>query len=191
MSILALLIIGILYIYKYNKRINDDNLYGLPSIALVTMSDENITIKAGMYHYGDINQDEIINRRDLEFIKLLIDSKQVFTDDQKKLADYDKNGIVNETDIESVRKYLNNREEVKYNAESYRLLYCISKKANYNNCEWQDSNEFILDGGTDYYAFVTLRNNLNVVSNYYKITLMKKDKTMEHSEPIFSGVVSE
>ncbi len=57
-------------------------------------------------NFGNVNEDHIINQQDLDLIASTIEGKQVLTDERKRFADVNGNGVVDYGDIEIIENYL-------------------------------------------------------------------------------------
>ena len=149
--------------------IDETITYNTPVVALITTSTEKATIKAGMYRYGDIDQNGIINENDIKFMELLLNSKLSFKEEQILLADMDKDGQVTDNDLKLLKEYISQNNQVKYDTYSDSLLYCISEVDDNSNCKWQKSNEFKLTNKTHYYVFAKLDKISKSYELYYEI----------------------
>ena len=160
--VLVLLIFLIVKLFSSKKV----EIYDKPVIALVTVGNGNITVKAGKYAYGDINQDGLIDEKDIKFMKTLLNSKLKFNDSQKILADINHDGEVNNDDLSALEDLLKKKKEIKYDTQSNILEYGISDSNNSNNCKWQSSNIIKDIGSGEHYAFVRIKNSDEVSLGY-------------------------
>lgn len=177
---ITIVLTSILFIYIFTKstQANDqeeivDEYYPKPIISIVKVGNNVATIEAGIYKYGDITQDGIINKLDLDFIGLLIDNKLSFRDEQKLLADMNKDGIVNQQDINLLQKLIKDAD-LTYEIKSEELLYCITGEENSSNCTWQEDNTFTDLEEQVYYAYAKNINNDDISNNYaFSISIIK------------------
>ena len=137
--------------------------YGYPCISLVSYSLNTISVDAGIYRFGDVTQDGIIDKKDADAIKVMISFNDAFTKDQIKLADIDEDGKITNTDLKLFNIYLEKNPKVKYDTNSKYLTYCLTKTNDSSTCNWQDSSSFKITQQEDYYVFVMNKTN-NVVS---------------------------
>lgn len=157
--ILITLILIIYFIFKTTKSdVNDIDICDRPVVSLVIIGNDYVTIRAGIYAYGDIVQDGVINDNDVKFLDLLLNSKLSFSDSQKLLADLNHDDVVDSKDLEMLKNLIKNGGEIKYDIQSNLLEYGISTMEDGNDCNWQSNNkiEGIAEG--EYYAFVRIKN---------------------------------
>ena len=149
--------------------------YGYPCISLVIYSLNRIEVNAGIYRYGDVTQDGVIDGEDSKAIERMIDYSNAFTADQIKLGDIDENGKITKNDVDMFNKYLKKNKEVKYDINLNKLKYCMTKTNNSSNCEWKDSKEFDIPEKSNYYIFVKNKTN-NIVSSsaFFDKTVMEQ-----------------
>lgn len=172
--ILGLLVLGlvvILYLKPYkNLSSGSKNIigeqditktsYGYPLINLLYYNDNKLNIEAGIYRFGDIDQDGVVGTNDIEALKIMISTNKVgFTDGQIKLADVNEDGVINNSDVDLFNQYLNNNGEVEYSISSNLLSYCITLTNDSSTCTWQKSSSFKITEKKDYYVFVKQNNN--------------------------------
>ena len=169
---IAIVLTSILLVYIFTKstQANDkeeivDEYYPQPIISIVKIGNDIATIEAGIYKYGDITQDGVINNFDVEFIGLLIDDKLSFRDEQKLLADMNKDGIVNQQDIILVQKLIK-KDELTYDTKTNDLIYCLTGEDNSTNCTWQENNNYTNLEEQIYYAFAKNINNDDISTSY-------------------------
>ncbi len=151
---------------------NDSKYYELPIIYSVLFNNDSATITAGMYYYGDLNLDGKIDDIDIKFMNSLLKETLTFSDEQKKLVDFDKNGEITEKDLELLKTYVEQNKDLKYETYGASLLYCINNEDNYNNCNWQNNNIISIEEEREYYAFVKNKNS-NSISDSYKFKFEK------------------
>lgn len=169
--LLVFVFIGFLYfnsrdnLSSVNKKIiGEEDItkksYGYPLIHLLSYNDNELSIDAGIYRFGDIDQDGIVGENDIEALKIMIDTDKIgFTDGQIKLADVNEDGVISDDDVKMFEQYLKNNKEVKYSVNSEMLSYCISAVNDNTTCSWQKSYKFNIEKGKDYYVFVKQNNN--------------------------------
>ena len=144
----------------------DEDLYDKPIIAIVATGTDNVTISAGMYRYGDITQDGKLNSMDVDFVELLIGEKLKFTDSQKLLADFNRDGIVDTIDLNMLKDYVLDHGEVKYDMNEDSLQYCAIDNDNSDNCVWYDNKTIEIHDEKLYYAFVKNKDTGKISSDY-------------------------
>ena len=132
--------------------------YGYPIISLLGYNSKQLTVEAGYYRFGDVNLDAVVDKNDIEEIKLIIDSKMYFSNGQKLLADVDESGSVDEDDITRFNEYLKENGPVNYDLHTETLEYCVVKVNDSSNCNWTKSNVFDLTEKVDYYVYVRQKN---------------------------------
>lgn len=165
------ILVTLLFVFSKNiSKINEP--YQIPTISLLTVSDNKLIINAGMYRYGDINKDGKIDSVDLENIQLIIDSKFSYTDDEKKLADLNNDNIVDNKDFDIMKRYLKNKKITSYDINNDLLLYCVNKEDSVDDCDWSNNFEFVLNEETDYFIYVKNKNS-NKISSKLKYTYKK------------------
>lgn len=173
-TILVLLVLGLVAIlyFKPYKNLSSGNKniigeqditktsYGHPLISLLYYNDNTLNVEAGIYRFGDIDQDGVVGNNDIEALKIMISTDKVgFTDGQVKLADVNEDSIINNSDVELFNQYLNNNGNVEYSISSNLLSYCITLKKDSSTCTWQNSSKFKITEKKDYYVFVKQNNN--------------------------------
>ena len=161
-------------------EIDNQNYYPTPIIVMVNTYNGKSEIDAGMFYYGDLNLDGVINEDDINFMNSLLKGTLSFTDEQKLLVDFDKDGIATETDLANLKEFVKENNELKYSTYSNNLQYCITKENNSNNCNWLSKNEINLTEELTYYAFVKLKDT-NKISNSYKFEYQKITFNPGHS----------
>lgn len=150
--------------------------YGYPLIYLLSYNAGVLSIDAGIYRFGDIDQDGIVGSSDIDALKIMIEAGKVgFTDGQIKLADVNEDGSINNGDIKLFEQYLKKNGNVKYSVNSNLLLYCITTVNDNNTCSWQKKSTFNIVKGKNYYVFVKQSNNGRISDSM----LFKKDATEE------------
>ena len=173
--IVLLLILGLVVIFVFlnnnsDLNSNDKNIigekditkksYGYPLIRIISENNKEIEISAGIYRFGDINEDGIVGKEDIDALKIMINTNNVgFSTGQVHLADVNEDGKIDNNDLELFNKYLTNNGEVKYDISSNLLSYCLTYKNDSSTCDWQSSFKFIIKEEKDYYAFV--KQNIN------------------------------
>lgn len=175
--ILCLLVLGlvvILYLKPYknlssgNKNIIGEQditktSYGHPLINLLYYNDNTLNVEAGIYRFGDIDQDGVVGTNDIEALKIMISTDKVgFTEGQVKLADVNEDGVINNSDVDLFNQYLSNNGDVEYSVSSDLLSYCITATNDNSTCTWQKSSTFKITEKKDYYIFVKQNNNNRV-----------------------------
>ena len=164
---LCILALAVNYLIKVTKsNVNSIDLYEKPIVSLVTIDRNGVRIEAGIYAYGDINQDGVIDERDVQFMKSLLEAKLSFTDSQKKLADINHDGDVDQNDLNSLEERLASSKEIKYDTNSKELEYGVSPNDDVANCQWQTTNMFVIEQGREYYAFARIKNGDNISLSY-------------------------
>lgn len=170
-ALIIVLVIVLAYVMFKATKSNNNNveIYENPIVSLVIIGDDYVRIRAGIYAYGDIVQDGIIDENDVKFMELLLNSKLSFSDSQKLLADLNHDGATNENDLEELKKLIKNNGEIKYNIKTDSLEYGISTTEDGSDCNWQDSE--VIDNITygEYYAFARIKNT-DKISLGYKFT---------------------
>ena len=170
-ALIIVLVIVLAYaIFKSTKsNVNNIDIYENPIVSLVIIGDDYVRIRAGVYAYGDIVQDGIIDENDVKFMELLLNSKLSFSDSQKLLADLNRDGVVNNADLEKLKKLVDDNKELKYDIKTDSLEYGVSSTNDSTGCSWQSSN--IINNITygEYYAFARIKNT-DKISLGYKFT---------------------
>ena len=178
--ILLLISIGVLYNNRKNLTTKSKNIigelditkksYGYPLITLVYSNDTDLTVDAGIYRFGDIDQDGIIGNNDIDALETMISTDKIgFTKGQTELADVNEDGNVDNQDIELFQKYLAENGEVQYDTNKKLLNYCITDVNDSSNCIWQESENVKIKSQKDYYIFVKQINN-DRISDVYKVS---------------------
>lgn len=190
---LVLLVVGLVFVFslRKGKDLSSDNKniigeqditktsYGYPLIKVVYYNSTKVTIEAGIYRFGDINQDGVVGQQDLDVLRIMIGNDNVgFNDGQIKLADVNEDDFINEDDIELFAHYLKNNGEVKYSVNSDLLAYCIASINDNNSCSWQQNSSFNLGEFKDYFVFVKQINN-NRISDGMRLELIDFSKYKE------------
>ena len=160
MLIILLIVAFIIVIYVRNQR----KFYHTPIVSLIRTSEDKVIVTAGIYRYGDITLDGELSSYDIKYMELLLNSNIKFLEEQKTIADFDQNGVVDNKDLQAVRKYLKNDRVVKYNVRNQKLLYCAIKIDHFGGCNWQKDNTFKLDENIEYYIYA--KDNENVSKSY-------------------------
>ena len=189
------LVLSILLISKNNvPNFGDVSLmplvgteYSKPMIIEVYNLVDKISIKAGIYHFGDINQDGAINYNDVYAMDYILYSKLDYTDNQKRLADLDNNGIINYHDAEILKEYLNNNLPYQYDLKTDLLRYCFIEDS-IENCKWNIKEKQSINNSLDYQIIVKREDikEMSTIYSYHHVTkgnndfkdylLIKKDK---------------
>jgi len=134
--------------------------YGYPLISLLSYNQGVIKVDAGIYRYGDVDQNGKIDSDDVTALEVMIQTQTVgFSKGQIKLADIDEDGNVAEEDLKQLRQYVKAGGELEYSISSTLLEYCFSTTNDSSGCYWQDSSDFKISKGKDYYVFVKQSNN--------------------------------
>ena len=134
--------------------------YGYPLISYLEYSNKKIVVHAGIYRYGDVNQDGIIDLDDKDAISTMIEFDNLgFTSGQIKLADLDENGKITNNDLKMLEQYLKKNGTIKYSLNEQILKYCISEKNSSSNCVWKSDKSLTPSKQKDYYVFVKMINN--------------------------------
>ena len=155
--ILLLIEIGILLFFKgYNsyqnnveKKIIINKEYSKPIITTVNIKNNSLEIIANAYHYGDINQDNVIDNYDLDSIYLILTNNFTYTPNELKLADINQNGLIDKSDYELLKEFISNNPKTLY--ANKPLNYCVLESNNVNDCLWQDVNLFEYSDGKEYF----------------------------------------
>lgn len=184
--VLFLLVVGLIFVFylKKDKDLSSDNKniigeqditktsYGYPLIKMLSYNSTRVEVEAGIYRFGDINQDGVVGQQDLDVLRIMIDNDNVgFNNGQIKLADVNEDGLINNSDIELFERYLKNNGEVKYSVSANLLSYCITSSNDNTTCSWQQKSSFNLSEFKDYFVFVKQTNN-NRISEGMKIQLI-------------------
>lgn len=146
--------------------IESKKVYKEPIVFLTNTDGTVVTVSAGIFRYGDINLDGVIDSKDIDYMELMINSKMTFLEGQKKLADFNMDGVVNSEDLKQLKRHLENNKVVKYNTKSKRLSYCVNTKYDSADCKWQKSNSFELSKDTEYYAFAKKGKRISMGYNF-------------------------
>lgn len=137
--------------------------YGYPLIHLLSYNNGVLSIDAGIYRFGDIDQDGVVGTNDIDALKIMIDTEQIgFSDGQIKLADVNEDGSINNNDVVLFERYLKNNGEVKYSVSSELLSYCVTSINDNTTCSWQKRAGFNIEKGKNYYVFVKQVNNSRI-----------------------------
>lgn len=186
LSIVMILAIVTIIIPKRNLNTNTKNIigeeditkksYGYPLIKLASYNIKEIEVDAGIYRFGDIDQDGIVGQEDLTALKIMIQNNNIgFTKGQIDLADVNEDGNIDNQDIELFINYLNKNGDVKYSIHSDLLLYCFNKTNNSDTCTWQQESKYVSKDIRDYYIFVKQTNN-NRISDSMKLEMKDTSK---------------
>ncbi len=178
--ILVVLIVNVIN-NKYNNKKNNDlfnpkadlyvesiinNSSDVPSINIVSKIDEYIEVDGGVYNYGDVNRDNIINIYDLNMVEYILTNNFTYTDIERILSDLDQNKIVDENDYNILKKYLDRNDSVKYQ-NNKKIYYCmIREEDNINNCLWQNENKFIVLDNNKYHIYIKYNEIISDVYQY-------------------------
>ena len=181
-TIIVLLIIAGLFLLNNKKDLTtkEKNIigelditkksYGYPLITMVYYNNNELQIDAGIYRFGDIDQDGVIGNSDIEALKIMINTDKIgFTKGQIDLADVNEDGNIDNQDIELFKQYLENNSAVKYDTNKKLLNYCISTTDDSSNCTWQENENIKVNNKKDYYIFVKQTNN-NRISGSFKVS---------------------
>ena len=173
--ILVVICIGVVIVFGNNKDLNSKNKniigetdiskksYGYPVISMLSEEDGYITISAGIYRFGDIDQDGVVGYEDIEALKIMINTNKVgFSESQIELADVNEDGSIDKKDVDMFNKYLNTNGEVKYDLNIKLLEFCLTDVDDSSTCKWETTFKFKPDSKQDYYAFVRQTNNKRV-----------------------------
>ena len=136
--------------------------YNVPIIESAINEGKLLKIEAGVYRYGDVNKDSIINLYDIKTIEYIIYNGFAYSMDEKELADINKNGIIDTEDLDLLSDYVN---KVEYNSNS-NLAYCILNDNNVNQCDWTINNTFYISDNNKKYLYVKGNNILSSVYEY-------------------------
>lgn len=149
-------------------------------IKSVSAANDLVIIKAGMYEYGDVNLDGLIDNSDVEILKDMVTSKNIYSKEQTALADVNKDAKLNDKDLSLLSKFIEKNTSVKYDTKNTSLEYCISKSNNSSNCIWQMDKKLNVSKEGKYYLFVRRENKNNisepfeyehVIINYDEVTM--------------------
>lgn len=141
--------------------------YGYPLITVV-LYDGNINIEAGIYRFGDINQDGEVGLSDYEALKIMVDTDKIgFTEEQIKIADVNEDTKIDDNDLKTFDKYLKKNGNVKYNVRKDLLEYCVVDSNDVNKCNWKKDSVFKVDEIKDYYVFIKQTDNNRVSESLY------------------------
>lgn len=184
MIILSIVIccVGILIFFKSqtlkdNLKANQQNAigetditkkaYGYPLIAVV-LYDGNINIEAGIYRFGDINQDGEVGSSDYEALKIMIATDKIgFTEEQVKIADVNEDTKIDNNDLKTFDKYIKKNGNIKYDVRRDLLEYCVVDSNDVNKCNWKKESIFKVDEIKDYYIFIKQTNNNRISESLY------------------------
>ena len=137
--------------------------YGYPVVSMLSEEDGYITISAGIYRFGDIDQDGVVGHEDVDALKIMVNTEKVgFSESQIKLADVNEDGSIDEKDVDMFNKYLNANGEVKYDINIKLLEFCLTDVDDSSTCKWESTFKFKISAKQDYYAFVRQINNKRV-----------------------------
>lgn len=161
-----------LFVLKKSYAVSDNyinTLYNKPIVNIKNVNSNTVVFKGGLYRYGDITKDGIINEADLNNLDFYLKKYILFSDNQKELADLNGDNVVDNGDLEIFRNYLDNNEAVQYDISDSKLLYCLNTSNTTSNCNWKD-NKFSVDKEDTYYVFVKKDNNISdvLIYNYKK-----------------------
>ena len=140
--------------------------YDMPVIADVNYVNHVIVVEGGIYSLGDVNRDSVIDRKDLQAIRDLIDENLSFSDSQKVLADFNEDGQINDDDIIDIKSYIDGKK-VEYDIDMDSLLFCILSIDNPDDCYWQKSNKFSVSGEEGYYIYIKDEMTDKITVPYY------------------------
>ncbi len=177
--VLIVVLLFAYFVFKTTKSdVNDIDICEKPIVSLVIIGENYVKIRAGIYAYGDIIQDGVIDNSDVKFMELLLNSKLTFSDSQKLLADLNHDDEVNNDDLEVLKELLKDKVELKYDIQTELLEYGVSSTDDSTNCKWQSDSTIKDITYGEYYAFVRLKNTDNV-SLGYKFTYEKYEEEGE------------
>ena len=114
--------------------------YNVPIIESAINEGKLLKIEAGVYRYGDVNKDSIINLYDIKTIEYIIYNGFAYSMDEKELADINKNGIIDTEDLDLLSDYVNN--------------------------DWTINNTFYISDNNKKYLYVKGNNILSSVYEY-------------------------
>ena len=178
-NIIIILVITIILliamIFGNYTRANNLNLfssivgetYETPIIKTVSTSNKTIKVKSGIYAYGDVNQDGIIDFNDLNSIKDMYDKDNVFNDNEILLADLNKDKKINNKDYEILDSFVKKNITKKYEVKNDGFEYCLNTSKDSSKCLWQTDKKLSVSKEGRYYIFVK-KANKNVISSYYE-----------------------
>ena len=155
--------------------------YDFPIISDVSYVDHILNIEGGIYSLGDVTQDGVINKEDLNSIKYIIDESLSFSDSQKILADFNQDGSIDEDDILDLKEYIGETGKFTYDIDTDSLLFCVLNVDNPENCTWQKSGKYSVAGEEDYYIYIMDEMTYKITEAYY----LSKEETTEslYDEP--------
>ena len=147
--------------------------YGYPLITLA-LYDGNINVDAGIYRFGDIDQNGEVGSSDYEALKIMLSTNKVgFTEEQVKIADVNEDGTINNNDLKTFNNYLKKNGNVKYDVRKDLLEYCVIDSNDVNKCTWKKDSVFEVKEIKDYYIFLKQTNNNRIgESLYFEKSLM-------------------
>ena len=141
--------------------------YGYPLITLV-LYDGNINIDAGIYRFGDIDQNGEVGTSDYEALKIMISADKIgFTEEQIKLADVNEDKKIDNNDLKTFNNYLKKNGNVKYNVRKDLIEYCVIDTNDVKKCKWEKDSIFEVKDIKDYYIFIRQANNGRVTESLY------------------------
>lgn len=134
--------------------------YNKVIIKNVTSTENDVDIDAGIYNYGDVSRDGVINEYDLNMMNLMIETG-ISNEYQKALADLNKDDVVNDIDVSILTNYLEFNSELIYNTKSKELLYAISDINSLSSLNWQNTASFKLYDEKNYYVFAKYKEDIS------------------------------
>ncbi len=134
--------------------------YNIPLIESVYKEDNSLKINAGLFHYGDINKDGVIDLYDVKTIKYILNNNLIYNEDEKKLSDINKNNVIDSDDLKLLDDYVSENISKKYSIDN-NLEYCMLDIENVNACIWYKNNKFLVNDNNLKYFYVRYNNSLS------------------------------
>ena len=163
-----------------------------PIVSLLESYGNMLEVEAGIYYYGDVNFDGIINDSDIQAIDMIIASSISFDETELASADLNHDNKIDSKDKKILQNYLDDVGEYKYNPNESKILYCISKVNESDNCTWIENNSFDLIDETTYYIFVK-DSDTNIISKYQQYIYENFDEGYynNHGDEITDDIIEE
>lgn len=189
--IILVIVIILLIIFFYSSNSNHNKVESqiineycdYPMVSLLSTAANNLIITAGLYRYGDVNQDGKINNEDVASVTQALESSLELSEDQVKLADLDEDKMITKEDLEILKYFIKNNPDLSYSIET-NLEYCLNEIDDSSNCLWQEKNEFILDHDSNYYIFIKSNDIISKSYNYNYHAINYDDYIIDEVEPL-------
>ncbi len=172
-AVITVVCVGIvLFVIKHRKSVFNDK-YDIPVVSYVTISFKDVTITGGIYQYGDVTKNGVIDEDDVNSLEYMVTGES-FSEEENPLADINKDSKVDNADLDLLKSYVKNKKKTTYDTVSSNLLYCVSLINDSKNCKWQDSNKFDMKDEKPYYVFVKDKKT-GKVSASHKFQFVKEE----------------